>query len=26
VPMPPQPSLKDADAKAIASWILGGAK
>jgi len=26
VPMPPQPTLKDGDAKAIASWILGGAK
>jgi cytochrome c551/c552 len=26
VPMPPQPSLKDGDARAIASWILGGAK
>ena len=26
VPMPPQPNLKEADAKAIARWILGGAK
>jgi cytochrome c len=26
VPMPPQSSLKDADARAIAAWILGGAK
>ncbi len=26
VPMPPQATLKDADLKAIASWILGGAK
>jgi cytochrome c len=26
VPMPPQPQLKDADAKAIAQWIMGGAK
>jgi cytochrome c551/c552 len=24
--MPPQPTLKDGDAKAIANWILGGAK
>jgi cytochrome c len=26
VPMPPQPNLKEVDAKAIAGWILGGAK
>jgi cytochrome c len=26
VPMPPQPTLKDGDAKVIANWILGGAK
>jgi len=26
VPMPPQPALKEADAKAIVDWILGGAK
>jgi cytochrome c551/c552 len=26
VPMPPQPGLKEADAKAIVGWILGGAK
>jgi cytochrome c551/c552 len=26
VPMPPQTALKEADAKAIAAWILGGAK
>ena len=26
VPMPPQPQLKDADAKAIAQWIAAGAK
>ena len=26
VPMPAQPSLSDADAKALASWILAGAK
>jgi cytochrome c len=26
VPMPPQPNLKDADAKSIAQWILNGAK
>jgi cytochrome c len=26
VPMPPQPQLKDADAKAIVQWILGGAR
>jgi cytochrome c len=26
VPMPPQPNLKDAEAKIIAQWILNGAK
>lgn len=26
VPMPPQPKLSDAELKALASWILGGAK
>jgi cytochrome c len=26
VPMPPQTALSDADAKTLASWILGGAK
>lgn len=26
VPMPPQPALKEADAQAIARWILAGAK
>lgn len=26
VPMPPQPQIQDADAKAIAQWIAGGAK
>lgn len=26
VPMPPQPALSDADAKALAQWILGQAK
>jgi cytochrome c len=26
VPMPPQPSLSDAELKALATWILGGAK
>lgn len=26
VPMPPQPQISDADAKAIAEWIAGGAK
>ncbi len=26
VPMPPQPQVSDADAKAIAEWIAGGAK
>ena len=26
VPMPPQPQLKDVDAKAIAQWIMGGPK
>lgn len=26
VPMPPQAALSDADAKALASWVLGGAK
>jgi cytochrome c len=26
VPMPAQPKLSDADLKALASWILGGAK
>ncbi|MEP7282316.1 MAG: c-type cytochrome [Rubrivivax sp.] len=26
VPMPPQPSLSDADLKALAAWILGGAR
>jgi cytochrome c len=26
VPMPPQAQLSDADAKALAVWILGGAK
>jgi cytochrome c len=26
VPMPPQPQVKDADARALVQWILGGAK
>ncbi len=26
VPMPPQAALSDADAKALAVWVLGGAK
>ena len=26
VPMPPQPALKDDEARAIAKWIAGGAK
>lgn len=26
VPMPPQPSIGDADLKALAAWIAGGAK
>jgi cytochrome c len=26
VPMPPQPSLSDADVRSLARWILGGAK
>lgn len=26
VPMPPQAALSDADAQALATWILGGAK
>ena len=26
VPMPPQPALSEADAKTLATWILGGAK
>jgi cytochrome c len=26
IPMPPQAQLSDADAKALAAWILGGAK
>jgi cytochrome c len=26
IPMPAQPNLSDADAKALAVWILGGAK
>ena len=26
IPMPPQPQLSDADAKALAAWVLGGAK
>ena len=26
IPMPPQPQLSDADAKALAVWVLGGAK
>ena len=26
VPMPPQASLSDTDAKALATWILDGAK
>ena len=26
IPMPPQPNLSDADAKTLATWILGGAK
>jgi cytochrome c len=26
VPMPPQPQIKDDDAKAIAQWIAAGAK
>lgn len=26
VPMPPQPALSDADVKALAGWVLGGAK
>jgi cytochrome c len=26
IPMPAQPQLSDADAKALATWVLGGAK
>ncbi|MEY4421361.1 MAG: hypothetical protein RLZZ498_1957, partial [Pseudomonadota bacterium] len=26
IPMPPQAQLSDADAKALATWVLGGAK
>ena len=26
VPMPPQPQVKDADARALVQWILAGAK
>ena len=26
IPMPPQTQLNDADAKALAAWVLGGAK
>jgi len=26
VPMPPQPQLSEADAKALANWVLSGAK
>ncbi|MBN8503410.1 MAG: c-type cytochrome [Burkholderiales bacterium] len=26
VPMPPQAALSDADAQALATWVLGGAK
>jgi cytochrome c len=26
VPMPAQPALSDADALALANWVLGGAK
>ena len=26
MPMPPQPTLSEADAKRLAAWILGGAK
>ena len=26
IPMPPQTQLSDADAKALATWVLGGAK
>lgn len=26
VPMPAQPALSDADVKALATWVLGGAK
>lgn len=26
VPMPPQAQLSDADAKALATWVMGGAK
>ena len=26
IPMPPNPNLKDADAEALAKWILAGAK
>jgi cytochrome c len=26
IPMPPQPQVKDADARALVQWILGGAK
>lgn len=26
IPMPAQPNLSEADAKALAAWILGGAK
>jgi cytochrome c len=26
VPMPAQPTVSEADAKALATWILGGAK
>jgi cytochrome c len=26
IPMPPQPTLSDADAKTLAAWVLAGAK
>lgn len=26
IPMPPNPNLKDADAEALAKWVLAGAK
>jgi cytochrome c551/c552 len=26
IPMPAQPQLKDADARALAQWIVGGSK
>jgi len=26
IPMPPQTQLSDADANALAAWVLGGAK